>query len=251
MAETKLSPTARGVPIEWVLDYLAALQDGLSEIDAQSRKRVLDFAETHCRRRPSDDARPEDLLPRGHHERLHTSFAHQVYKHGARSCQAVFDQNLAANSGTTATPSSLGLPRMRPISKRCRVAAFLSDASTGGCACPLIAHRHVSILDPLHTNRCECTAAWVEMLFEKFPGGAVRVEVKSWNRPCMAASHVGIAYTCRAESSNWCRSKLPQRLETRTRTRENRPVSRSPRWTLRHAGTHQRTRGRIFGSAFS
>jgi len=191
MAEVKISATARDVPLEWVLDYLASLERGLLEIDEASRQRVLDFAEKHVRMLPASDSRSPrvkhlegvmnglDLVP--------TSVAHQVYKHGARSCQGVFDQNLAAKFGYDGgSIQSWFNAYVRYLEQmwggsHCVVKdpqTFLSDATTGGCACPLIAHRHVNIQDPSHTNRCECTAAWFEVLFEKFPGENVRVEVK-------------------------------------------------------------------------
>jgi hypothetical protein len=191
MTETNLSPTARNVPLEWVLDYLAALERGLLEIDAESRKRVIEFAEAHYQQLRPDDVRPDRVrylegIMNGL-DLLHTSVAHQVYKHGARSCQGVFDQNLASKFGYDGetiqswfTAYAAYLETMWGGS-HCVLKdsqTFLSDASTGGCACPLIAHRHVNISDPLHTNRCECTAAWFEVLFEKFPGESVRVEVK-------------------------------------------------------------------------
>jgi hypothetical protein len=103
MTETNLSPTARNVPLEWVLDYLAALERGLLEIDAESRKRVIEFAEAHYQQLRPDDVRPDRVrylegIMNGL-DLLHTSVAHQVYKHGARSCQGVFDQNLASKFG--------------------------------------------------------------------------------------------------------------------------------------------------------
>lgn len=188
--DLKISRTARDVPVEWVLDYLASLEQGLEEIDLASRQRVVDYANEHARRIAVDqrDARVRylegimnglDLLP--------TGLAHRVYKHGARSCQGVFDQNLAAKFGYDGRSiESWFAAYARYLEQmwggsHCVIRdsnTFLSDASTGGCACPLIAHRHVNILDPLHTNRCECTAAWFEVLFEKFPGATVEVEVK-------------------------------------------------------------------------
>jgi hypothetical protein len=190
-APVKISPTARDVPLEWVLDYLASLERGLEEIDEASRQRVVDYAREHSRRIAGQDQRDArvqylegmmnglDLLP--------TPIAHRVYKHGARSCQGVFDQNLAAKFGYDGQSiQSWFAAYARYLDQmwggsHCAIRdsqTFLSDASTGGCACPLIAHRHVNILDPMHTNRCECTAAWFEVLFEKFPGEAVEVEVK-------------------------------------------------------------------------